>query len=255
MEARGLFLAKGDRRGFVALDHKETVYSLSRHGGIKTKELKSRLGRPDELPSVTMTGLKIRSTYNAEALAMIKNLKQKHRKEMLPLKEKKAVLVEIQRAERQELKDRHRVKRHITAKSARDGFRRGVMGLFDKVTGKESRLRLVGKGRLSKLKNQQSETRQKMIFRHNLERSKLQSPIEVMREKHSDDRRDFAKRLFKMRSTKKVQTRDSLTQKFESSSLDIKQEQSVEQGREQKRSRKQGQSREGGRSRSRSLSR
>ena len=160
---------------------------------------------------------------------------------MRPLKEKKAVLVEIQRAERQELKDRHRVKRHITAKSAksaRDGFRRGVMGLFDKVTGKEKLLRLVGRGRLSKLKNQQSETRQKMIFRHNLERSNLQSPIEAMRGSHRDDRRDLARRVFEPRGNKQEQGRSALSREFESASLDQVRSHDAEHIDERKHSRK-----------------
>lgn len=44
---RGYVLARGDRRGFVALDHRGEVYSLARFAGVKTKELNARLGSPD----------------------------------------------------------------------------------------------------------------------------------------------------------------------------------------------------------------
>ncbi|HBR68805.1 MAG TPA: relaxase, partial [Rhodospirillaceae bacterium] len=43
----GLYLAKGDRRGFIALDYRREVYSLSRWTKIQTKTLKERLGDPE----------------------------------------------------------------------------------------------------------------------------------------------------------------------------------------------------------------
>ncbi|NDW45356.1 relaxase/mobilization nuclease domain-containing protein [Ruegeria sp. PrR005] len=48
----GFALARGERRGFVAVDHDGNIYSLSRWCGVKSKQLKQRLGDPSELPSV-----------------------------------------------------------------------------------------------------------------------------------------------------------------------------------------------------------
>ena len=79
LEERGLFLAKGDKRGFVVLDHNEQIFSVSRHGGIKTKDLKSKLGKPDDLSSVAVTKQRIRLSHTAEMREMINNLKQEHR--------------------------------------------------------------------------------------------------------------------------------------------------------------------------------
>lgn len=55
LEARGFFLAKGDSRGFVVLDHMGEVYALSRQLGLKTKDVRQRLGEPDSLPGVEET--------------------------------------------------------------------------------------------------------------------------------------------------------------------------------------------------------
>ncbi|MEM8497812.1 MAG: AAA family ATPase [Pseudomonadota bacterium] len=52
LKEHGLILAKGDRRGFVAVDHTGEVYSISRWVGIKAKEVRARLGSPDNLPRV-----------------------------------------------------------------------------------------------------------------------------------------------------------------------------------------------------------
>jgi hypothetical protein len=46
LQERGYALARGDRRGFVAVDVYGEVYSLSRQLGIKAKDLKQRLGDP-----------------------------------------------------------------------------------------------------------------------------------------------------------------------------------------------------------------
>ena len=52
LEEHGYYLAKGDRRGFVATDIHHEVYSISRWTGVKAKEVKQRLGDPERLPGV-----------------------------------------------------------------------------------------------------------------------------------------------------------------------------------------------------------
>jgi hypothetical protein len=48
----GYILARGDRRSFVVADMAGEVYSLPRMLGIKTKEVRARLGDPQDLPSL-----------------------------------------------------------------------------------------------------------------------------------------------------------------------------------------------------------
>lgn len=49
---RGYILARGDRRDFVVIDRHGEVYSLPRFAGVKTKEVRARLGDGEGLPSV-----------------------------------------------------------------------------------------------------------------------------------------------------------------------------------------------------------
>ncbi|KHA51923.1 AAA family ATPase [Sulfitobacter geojensis] len=49
---KGFCLARGDRRGFVAVDVDGEVYSLSRWCEVKAKDLRNRLGNWDDLPDV-----------------------------------------------------------------------------------------------------------------------------------------------------------------------------------------------------------
>ncbi len=52
LNEHGFILARGDRRGFVAVDYVGEVYSFARWAGVKTKDVKARLGDPDKLLSV-----------------------------------------------------------------------------------------------------------------------------------------------------------------------------------------------------------
>lgn len=52
LKEQGFILAKGDRRGFVAVDAKEEVYSVARYVGVKAKDLRARFGSFDGLPDV-----------------------------------------------------------------------------------------------------------------------------------------------------------------------------------------------------------
>ncbi len=55
LQERGFFLAKGDRRGLVILDHSGEVHSLPRMLDLKTKDVRARLGDGDDLAGVEAT--------------------------------------------------------------------------------------------------------------------------------------------------------------------------------------------------------
>ncbi|WP_243613079.1 AAA family ATPase [Shimia aestuarii] len=73
--AEGYVLARGHRRGFVAVDANGEIYSLSRWCGVRTKELRARLGDPLDLPSVeeAHTLFEARVVEQAKAKAVHEN--------------------------------------------------------------------------------------------------------------------------------------------------------------------------------------
>lgn len=52
LRERGMTLAKGDRRGYVAVTHDGEMLSIARYTGKKTKEVEAKLGKLENLPSV-----------------------------------------------------------------------------------------------------------------------------------------------------------------------------------------------------------
>lgn len=96
---QGLCLARGDRRGFVAVDAGGETYSLSRWCGVKAKELRARFGDGADLPDVE------------EAMALLAGRfsrpepDQQHQRQIDDHQTKVAELVLHQRQERQSLSD------------------------------------------------------------------------------------------------------------------------------------------------------
>ncbi len=209
LEERNLFLARGDKRGFVVLDHQHNVYSLSRVGGIKTKDLKSRLGLPDQIDGIEKVSRYIRQSLTQEVRGRIDTMKARHKSEFQPLEDKKMQLVFRQQAERRELSDEQRVKRHLLIQSGRDKFRRGVRGIFDRVSGRHKRLTLINQKKGALLEKRQMENREKLIFRQNLERTELQKSIIALRHQQRQERTLLAKRIYEYRQSEALRAKQS----------------------------------------------
>ena len=73
LKERGFWLAKGDRRGFVAIDYRGEVYSLSRYAGVKTKDIEARLGDREALRSVDEIKAEIAGGMTQKLEAFIKD--------------------------------------------------------------------------------------------------------------------------------------------------------------------------------------
>ena len=61
--------------------------------GVKTKDLKARLGLPDQLDGIEKVSGHIRQSMTKEVLGRIETLKARHKAESQPLEDKKAQLV------------------------------------------------------------------------------------------------------------------------------------------------------------------
>src|SRR5690606_12238890 len=79
LRERGFWLAKGDRRGFVAVDYRGEVYSLSRYAGVKTKDLEARLGDQKQLHSVEETRIEIAGGTTRKLEAFIRDAERQAR--------------------------------------------------------------------------------------------------------------------------------------------------------------------------------
>lgn len=138
LEARGYYLAQGDRRGYVAVDWQGEIYALARWCGVKTKDVEQRLGDPAKLPAIAAVRAMIdRLTAAKEQLAPDATLD--FEKARLALKQQRDLLVASQRDEREQLERTQTKRRQSESIERAMRLRKGLVGLWDWLTGKRAR--------------------------------------------------------------------------------------------------------------------
>ena len=181
MEARGYYLAQGDRRGFVALDYLGEVYSLSRWAELNSKQILQRLGEPDLLPSVDELRAKLREKVESKVASFTHQLQGEFEEARVGLQEQKRKLVTWQRDERAMLRDLQAARAAAEARTRFDRFRSGLKGLWDRLIGRHAAIsRLNEQEYLAACRRDEGE-RQALIDRQLAERRSLHQQIEVHR--------------------------------------------------------------------------
>jgi hypothetical protein len=141
LKERGFILAQGDRRGFVAIDRQGEVYALARWSGIKTKDVKARLGDPKDLPTVEDAQAQNarEMTPALERLRSELDAKRTQTKEVAH--QQRAALVKRQRAERHALETKQEARMLAETKERQSRFRSGLSGLWDRLRGEHAKIR------------------------------------------------------------------------------------------------------------------
>lgn len=141
LEENGFFLAQGDRRGFVATDIHGEVYSVARMAGVKTKELQSRLGSPQLLPSVNEAKADTHKRISARLRDHLRTVRTEQKPALEPLRQKRQQLVTRHRMERTML-ERGQERRWDAETAERSGrLRTGIKGVLDFIIGRAAAMK------------------------------------------------------------------------------------------------------------------
>jgi len=165
LESRGYYLARGDRRGFVAVDWKGEVYSISRWCRIPTKVIADRLMNLP-LPDVDTARGTIGARVAEKLSGFVADIRLQFDKARQALADKRTAMVSEQRTQRRQL-DVRQAQRWQREEIERAGrLRRGLLGLWDWLTGRRGRT-LIENGRevLAARRRDEAE-RQKLIEEH-----------------------------------------------------------------------------------------
>ncbi|MEQ9315330.1 MAG: hypothetical protein RLN72_05715, partial [Henriciella sp.] len=193
-----LWLARGDKRGHVLLDHSGEVYGLGRTLGLKAKEVRARIGDEAPLPSVADTKQRIAEEMSPVLREHIDEARQSWKDLSATLAFKKSAVRDRHRAERQTLvkKQRQRVAEEVQERAAR--LPKGLRGLWSRMTGKMARLKHENEQHAEACRKRDVQEREGMIFRQLSERRKLQAHIRTHRKQQAElllelrsDRRDI----------------------------------------------------------------
>jgi hypothetical protein len=139
LEERGYKLARGDRRGLVAVDYKGEVYSLSRWSGVKPKELRGRLGEGDDLPSVAATKAQFADDMLAKMKDFQKETETKEKARQIEAEHEKRQQTEMQKLAQATLESRQESRQQHEENTRISRIRSGFWGFWDRLTGTRQR--------------------------------------------------------------------------------------------------------------------
>lgn len=192
LEEYALFLARGDKRGFVVLDHNGEVYSLSRMLGVKKGELRERLKDESLLPDVDAVKAVIGRRMSSAIRRHVEESRGRFRKRSATLIEHRAAMTELHRDARVLLTMRHQDEWDRETKARADRLPKGLMGLWHRLTGKYQEVRRFNQAEAVQTRERQAAERQALVEKQLEERAVLQA-------KFTDLRRDQAEQLRELR--------------------------------------------------------
>lgn len=183
----GYLLARGDKRGFVAVDWFGEVYSLSRATGVKSKALKERLGKPETLPSVSATKAMMSKDLKVLYKRYAGELKTIHDQEQKPLLQQKTVLLHSQKKARQTLKITHKNRKDAEAKARQNLLPKGLRRIWDAMTGKTKTIRQQNERDFNNCQKRDAAEKQTLIEAQLKQRQTLQRQIKKTRHAQQAD--------------------------------------------------------------------
>lgn len=139
LEARGLYLTRGDRRGRVIVTFDGEIHSLSRCLGQKEKDLSAKLGQPEGLRSIIETHAHINASAGPRLSELIKVAKRNSAQAMAGLQSERHEMAIRHREERRKLDvgQNERWKNEVRDRAAR--LRLGLGGLWDRMSGERAK--------------------------------------------------------------------------------------------------------------------
>lgn len=132
---QGLILARGDLRGFVAVDINGEVYSLTRWIGVKSKEVRAKLGNPAQLPSAEEALTWFKESGAEQGQADDPN-SAKHSDAVAALECRRVAMVERHRQLRSELSGHHEQRRIQETTSRAAKLPRGLKAAWLVLSGR-----------------------------------------------------------------------------------------------------------------------
>ena len=189
LSERGFILAKGDRRGHVAVSHEGEVLSIARYTDKKTKEVKAKLGDLKSLPSVDeakvqmardMRGAFVRHAKEAKAMRdqAMRDQAMRH------IEAKRQRMTAQHRLERKKLDDGLRARREAEARERSARLNTGLVGLWQRFTGERAKIQKQNERDAYAAMIRDREQRDLLVHQQMADRRKLQAKIKVARGRH-----------------------------------------------------------------------
>jgi hypothetical protein len=181
LRERGYILARGDRRGFVAVDHNGEAYAISRWTGFKAKQVRARMNAPDALPD-TGTAHREASKIVTDRLRELQaEQKRKEQAALARLTAEKQRKEAQQRAEAERLRRQQLERAKAEEQERQARIRKGFFGLLDRVTGKRKRIETENQTSREMAKERDRQENGVLVTRHRHVQAELTAKAERTR--------------------------------------------------------------------------
>ena len=195
LQGYGLYLAKGDRRGYVAIDYRGEVYSLSRWLQVQTKALKERLGPAEILPGTQEVKARIAERMPNRLKAYMHETHSQHKQQVQPFIQKKRSLQHQHHNERSQLQQKQdeRWQKESVQRSQR--LPRGLKGIWFRITGKYHKIRDENERETETCRIRDRDEKQSLIEHQLVHRQKLQDQIQPILADHKQMVQDLRQEI------------------------------------------------------------
>lgn len=187
LQDRGFFLARGDKRGFVVLDHQGEVWSLPRMLDLKTKDVRARLGTGEALLSVEQTRATIGERMVPGLKAHVAESRARFAERSATLGKYKSEMTQLHREAREKLKVRQETqwREETIQRAAR--LPKGIRGLWHRITGKYQQTRRENEAEAQATRERQAKEREAIIAKQLEQRSVLQRHFKELRHRQAQE--------------------------------------------------------------------
>lgn len=185
LQDRGFFLARGDKRGFVILDHQGEIWSLPRLLDVKTKEVRTRLGDGESLPGVDATQKMIGERMTPAIRRHVEESRERFRQHSAKLGQHKEEMTRLHRAERTKLETRQGTEWDAETHQRAARLPKGLRGLWHRLTGRYQEVRAQNEAEALRSRERQARERQHLVERQLAQRAALQRQFRDLRKKQA----------------------------------------------------------------------
>jgi len=192
LEERGMMLARGDRRGHVAVSHTGNVLSVARYAGQKAKDVRARLGTADDLPSADEAKAKLATQMQEAVRRHINEANALYKTKMAPLEQERRKMTDLHRAERLRLTEKQQQRWQQESRERAARLAKGLPGLWQRVSGEHKMIRAENERAAYAALQRDRDQQHRLIWVQLAERRGLQARIK-------DARREHAELLLKLR--------------------------------------------------------
>ena len=189
LEERGYFLARGDRRGLVAIDIHGEVYAVARWTGEKTSQVRAKFGDGAGLRSVAEVQALVADRVAGKLRGFVEETEEAHGRTVAPVRTAKAELVKAHRAAREDLLSLQHSRQVAEAAERAGRLHKGLRGLWQRLTGQARKIRRENEEAARKALERDQAERDALAFAQRREARPLQERLDALRRRYLVERR------------------------------------------------------------------